>query len=153
MKKLLKAVPIVSFTVTVILGILYKITSLDVWLTLAITFGTITYHFAMRLLVALVYNSTMHNKADYKKRWYQVGEVEKKVYEKLRVKSWKNRMPTYDADIFNPRLHTWEQIAQATCQAELVHETIAVLSFLPIMAGIRFGAYPVRYYIRFFVNV
>ena len=32
---------------------------------------------------------------------------------------------------------------QATCQAELVHETIAVLSFLPIAAGVRFGAYPV----------
>ena len=27
--------------------------------------------------------------------------------------------------------------------AELVHETIAVLSFLPIAAGVRFGAYPV----------
>ena len=29
------------------------------------------------------------------------------------------------------------------CQAELVHETIALLSFLPIAAGIWFGAYPV----------
>lgn len=29
------------------------------------------------------------------------------------------------------------------CQAELVHETIVVLSFLPIAGGIRFGAYPV----------
>ncbi len=143
MTKLLKAVPIMSFISTVVLGILYKITSLGILLTLAITFGTITYHFAMRLFVALVYNSTMHNKADYKKRWYQVGKREKRLYEKLRVKSWKNTMPTYDADIFNPRLRTWEQIAQATCQAELVHETIAVLSFLPIMAGIWFGAYPV----------
>ena len=29
------------------------------------------------------------------------------------------------------------------CQAELVHETIVVLSFLPIAGGIWFGAYPV----------
>ena len=36
-----------------------------------------------------------------------------------------------------------DEIAQATCQAELGHETIAVLSFLPILAGNWFGAYPV----------
>ena len=52
-------------------------------------------------------------------------------------------MPTYDGALFDPRVHTWEEIAQAMCQAELVHETIAVLSFVPIAAGSRFGAYPV----------
>lgn len=143
MAKLLKVVPVTSLIVTIVLAVLYRTTFSDILLTLAITFGTITYHFVMRLTVAFAYNSVMHNRADYKKRWYQVGRLENKLYEKLKVKSWKNSMPTYDADIFNPRLHTWEQIAQATCQAELVHETIAVLSFLPIMAGIWFGAYPV----------
>ena len=52
-------------------------------------------------------------------------------------------MPTYDNALFDPRLHTWDEVAQAMCQAELVHETIALLSFLPIAAGLRFGAYPV----------
>ena len=49
-------------------------------------------------------------------------------------------MPTYDASLFDPRVHTWEEIAQAMCQAELVHETIAVLGFVPILAGRWFGA-------------
>ena len=52
-------------------------------------------------------------------------------------------MPTYDPQLFDPKIHTWEEIIQAMCQAELVHETIAVLSFLPFLAGIRFGAYAV----------
>ena len=52
-------------------------------------------------------------------------------------------MPTYDRTLFDPRVHTWVEIAQAMCQAELIHETIALLSFLPIAAGIWFGAYPV----------
>ena len=52
-------------------------------------------------------------------------------------------MPTYDNALFDPCLHTWDEVAQAMCQAELVHETIALLSFLPIAAGLRFGAYPV----------
>ncbi len=65
------------------------------------------------------------------------------LYEKLQVKKWKRGMPTYDPSLFDPRLHTWGEIAQAMCQAELVHETIAVLSFLPIAAGAWFGDYPV----------
>ena len=52
-------------------------------------------------------------------------------------------MPTYDPTQFDPRIHTWQEIAQAMCQAELVHEVIVVLSFLPIAAGAVFGAYPV----------
>lgn len=97
----------------------------------------------MRLMVGLAFHATMRNKADYRKRWYQVSKREMAVYEKLKVKQWKRRMPTYDPALFDPRLHTWEEIVQAMCQAELVHETIAVLSFLPILAGIWFGEYPV----------
>ena len=65
------------------------------------------------------------------------------LYERLNVKHWKRGMPTYDQTLFDPRLHSWDEIAQATCQAELVHETIAVLSFLPIAGGVWFGEYPV----------
>ena len=52
-------------------------------------------------------------------------------------------MPTYESELFDPKTHSWAEIAQAMCQAELIHETIVLLSFLPILAGIRFGAYPV----------
>ena len=97
----------------------------------------------MRQLVALAFHTAMGNRADYRKRWYQVGRREMVLYGKLRVKKWNRRMPTYDPAQFDLRRHTWEEIAQAMCQAELVHETIAVLSFLPIAAGARFGAYPV----------
>ena len=133
----------VSFAGTVVSGILYKNTSLEMLLTLAITMGTITYHFAMRLLVAFLYQTHMHNRADYSRRWYQVSKAEMRFYEKLGVKRWKNKMPTYNPATFDPGLHSWDEIAQATCQAELGHETIAVLSFLPILAGKWFGAYPV----------
>ena len=130
-KKLLKIIPTLSLTGTIVLSILYKTTSLEILLTFAITLGTITYH------------SAMHNRADYSRRWYQVSRAEMRFYEKLGVKRWKNKMPTYDPGTFDPRQHSWDEIAQATCQAELGHETIAVLSFLPILAGNWFGAYPV----------
>lgn len=143
MAKIVKGIAAFSLAATVILAISYKVTSSGILLPLAITSGTIAYHFVMRLMVGLAFHATMRNKADYRKRWYQVSKREMAVYEKLKVKQWKRRMPTYDPALFDPRLHTWEEIIQAMCQAELVHETIAVLSFLPILAGIWFGEYPV----------
>ena len=143
MAKIVKGIAAFSLAATVILAISYKVTSSGILLPLAITSGTIAYHFVMRLMVGLAFHATMQNKADYRKRWYQVSKREMAVYEKLKVKQWKRRMPTYDPALFDPRLHTWEEIVQAMCQAELVHETIAVLSFLPILAGIWFGEYPV----------
>ena len=128
---------------TVILTVLYRHTPGEVWLSLAITFGTTAYHFIMRLLVGLAFSAVMHNRADYTKRRYRVSATEAAIYEKLKVNKWKSGMPTYDPTLFDPRIHTWEEIAQATCQAECVHETIAVLSFLPVAAGIWFDAYPV----------
>lgn len=143
MAKIVKGIAAFSLAATVILAISYKVTSSGILLPLAITSGTIAYHFVMRLMVGLAFHATMRNKADYRKRWYQVSKREMAVYEKLKVKQWKRRMPTYDPALFDPRLHTWEEIVQAMCQAELVHETIAALSFLPILAGIWFGEYPV----------
>ncbi len=137
---LLAGLPIVG---TAILSALYRKTACEVFLPLAITFGTTSYHVVMRLLVGLVFGVVMQNKADYKKRRYQVSRHEMAFYEKLNIKDWKRRMPTYDHTLFDPRVHTWEEIAQVMCQAEMIHETIVLLSFLPIAEGIWFGAYPV----------
>ena len=97
----------------------------------------------MRLLVGLAYDVGRNNRADYCKPWFRQKTFEPKLYETLRVKSWKGKMPTYEGDLFDPRKHSWDEIAQAMCQAELVHETIAVLSFLPLFAVRRFGSFGV----------
>ncbi len=112
----------------------------EVIFSLAITFGTTAYHLLMRLGVGLAFDAAMGNRADYTKRWYQSRAWEKKLYEKLRVKRWKGAMPAYDAGLFDPAKHSWDEIAQASCQAELVHETIILLSFVPIVFSVWFGA-------------
>ncbi len=93
-------------TGTIILSVLYLNTSCEILLSLAITFGTAAYHFIMQLLVGLVFAYVMQNKADYGKRWYQVGKLEMAIYEKLKVNTWKGKMPTYDRTLFDPRIHT-----------------------------------------------
>lgn len=109
----------------------------------AITFGTCLYHFAMRLLVGHILDHVMANKSDYRKKWYQPRSFEKQLYKFLQVKKWKGRIPTYDPSCFDRKLHSWDEIAQAMCQAEIVHELIVLLSFLPLLAAIPFGAFPV----------
>lgn len=146
MKKMagrMKAITFVLAGVTFLCILFYCITHRGIWETLAITFGTIFYHFCMRLLIGLFYNITMKNHADYRKKCYQLKKWEPALYKKLRVKKWKNKMPTYDEKIFDPQLHTWDEIAQAMCQSELVHKTIVVFSFLPLVTVPWFGAFPV----------
>lgn len=143
MPKIIHGTILIITILTILTTALYKATSIDIVLTLAITLGTTLYHFIMRLLVGLAFNQTMRNRADYTKSWYQVSHFENRIYKKLNVKKWKNRMPTYDSSLFDTKIHSLHKIVQAMCQAELVHEMIVVLSFVPIVAGVWFGAYPV----------
>jgi hypothetical protein len=139
----LKMSAVVSVLTTIILSITYKWTANNVCLSIAITFGTISYHLVMRFLVGLILNAAMDNKADYTKPHYSVSKYEMQLYAKMKVKKWKGKLPSYDGSLFDPRKHSWDEIAQAICQAEIVHETIVILSFLPIIAGVWFGDFPV----------
>lgn len=143
MAKIMKTIAIVSFAITILLLLFYNWTENSVLLALVITFAVNTYHFVMRLAVGTAWDTVLHNRVDYQKKWFQVSELEKKIYKKLKVKNWKSKMPTYDETAFDKKIHTWDEIAQAMCQAELVHETIMILSFVPILASVWLGALPV----------
>ena len=140
MAKIIKLTAAISALLTVIFAVLYIVTCADLILTFTIIFGTTAYHFIMRLAVGLVINLIMHNKADYNAKWFRVSERELKFYHKLGVKKFKGNMPTYNPSLFDPKVHSWEEIAGAMCQAEIVHEVIVVMSFLPVFASIPFDA-------------
>ncbi len=141
MAKTMKKTAVISLFLTIVFCILYRVTSNGVIFSLVITFGTIAYHFIIRLMAGDVINLVMKNQADYTKKWYHVSASEMKLYQKLKVKKWKNKMPTYDMDVFDIKKHSLDEIIQATCQSELVHETNVILSFLPIIASVWFGAF------------
>ena len=107
--------------------------------TLAITAGTCFYHFAMRLAVgALMPRMLKPGAAErpcFRQRSWEPG-----LYKALKVKTWKNRMPTYNPDDFDPRKHSWEEILQSGCVAEAGHGLMVLLSFLPVLTVPVFGA-------------
>ena len=141
MKKVMKSTTVLVVLATIIFTILYRTMENGVLLSLAITAGTISYHFVMRYAVAGIFSHAMHNRANLSRKWYQQKKWEKSLYQKLHVKQWKSKMPTYEPGYFDRRLHTPEEIAGAMCQAELSHEIIVLFSFLPLLTVPLFGAF------------
>lgn len=89
------------FVATIITSILFHCFNRGIYLTLTITFGTTAYHLEMRLLVGLFFNVIMKNQADYTKKWFQTRSWEKSLYQLLKVKTWKDKMPTYNLEVFS----------------------------------------------------
>ena len=97
----------------------------------------------MRLLVGYTVDYLFNNQIDYRKKWFQLRSCEQEFYTKLNAKKWKDKIPTYNPALFSFKEHTYDEIAQSMCQAEIVHEVIIALSFLPLFFAIPFGAFPV----------
>ena len=140
-KNVMRLTTAICFVVTIIASILFYCFNRDIYLTLAVTFGTTAYHLGMRMMVGFLYHVFMKNRVDYTRKWFQTCLWEQTLYRRLKVKAWKNKMPTYNREGFSVKEHTLHEIAQAMCQSELVHETNIVLSFLPLIAVQWFGSF------------
>ena len=112
---------------------IFVVTKNDIAEAVAITIGITFYHFAMRLAVGTAVNAVMKNRADHTRAWFREKSFESTLYKLLRVRKWKKYLPTYDPDTFDTLRKTVKEIVGATCQAEIVHEVIMVLSLLPIV--------------------
>ena len=143
MAKLMKRTALISIVATIFLAFIYGKSNWSWTFSAAITFGTIAFHLVIRLLVGAIIDCIMHNHADYDKKWFQQLPFEEKLYKKLKVKKWKDKLPTYNTDIFSVQKKTFDEIAQATCQSEIVHEINVVVSFLPLFAACLFGSFMV----------
>ena len=139
MAKTMKMTAAISLLLTVVFTLLYRFTASKALLPLAITAGTVAYHFLVRLLIGYLLDRILRNKVNYRRKWFRVSNSEMRFYRAIRIKKWKQKMPTYAPDVFDPARHSWDEIMQAMCQSELVHETIVLFSFLPIVASVWFG--------------
>lgn len=138
---IMKAAAFFSLAAAVVLVLLYRHWQLEWLFAAAITAGTTFYHFAMRLLVG--FTVPLCIKQPMKYRWFQQKDFEPKLYRRLRVRQWKDRMPTYAPSSFSLRENTLRQVVEACCVAEAVHEVIILFSFLPLGFSRLWGAFPV----------
>ena len=130
-----------SALLTGILVLLHCIFPQGWLLTVAISTGTTCYHFAMRLIVgAIVPQFVAH---PMKCRWFQQKAFEPELYKTLRVKQWKDHMPTYNPASFSLKENSLDQIVHNCCVSEAVHEVIILFSFVPLLFTFLWGAFPV----------
>ena len=120
--------------------IIYYLTHNKIIFSLAITFGTCFYHFAIRLVVGYSVDAIYHNKMNYNRWWFKERKFEAKLYKLLHVKKWKKHLFTYNPEKYDLRKYSIEEVIQVTCQSEVVHEINMILSFAPIIFTIWFGS-------------
>ncbi len=104
-----------------------------------VTLITTFYHTCVRPLTGSFINAIYHNKMDFNKWWFKEKGFEKPLYKFLKVHKWKKVFPTYDKTAFDFKNKSIEKILGATCQAEVVHEIMLALSFLPLFMIISYG--------------
>ena len=135
----------ISATVFLLIGLLAsaavcRFTGSRALFSAAITFGTAFYHFAVRLAVGLLIDARYHNHMDYTKKWFQEKPFERTLYQKMQVKKWKKRLPTFTPQEFDLKSRSAEEIVRSTCQSEVVHEVNMLLSFVPAVSSVWFGS-------------
>ena len=140
LKKKMISISVISLIVSFVSGVLYAYTKARAFFPVAVTFGTIFYHLSMRLVIGSLVDAKYHNQMDYTKKWFQEKPFEKTLYKKLNVRKWKKRLPTLNPQDFDIKNRSLEEVIQVTCQAEIVHELIMPLSFVPIVFSIWFGS-------------
>lgn len=121
------------FVLTVLFSALYIFMGGELFFTLAITVGTFLYHFVMRFFAGWFVNAVTRKKYNPNSFWFREKSFEPKLYKFLNVKSWKNKMPSWNPDSFDLKKYSPDEIVQGMCVAELVHELIIVLGYFSLL--------------------
>ncbi len=130
----------ILFLLFVLMAVLAGTAQQESFFAAATTLGATFYHFGVRLAVGWILNKILQNRADYRKEWYQPHKIETWFYKAIKIK---NRMPSCQPEHFSPFHYPWDEIAQATCQTEIIHKIIILLRFLPMAAAVFFGNAPI----------
>ena len=138
---IMKTAAAATFVLTVILTAAYHLLHQDWLLPLAVSFGTAAYHFVMRLAVGYTIPKLTGYDFDYKHPWFQPRNWEPAFYKIINIKSWKGALPTYSPSQFSMQENSIYRIIQNMCGAEIVHEVIMILSFLPQLTVPVFGSF------------
>lgn len=135
MKKIIINATVIIAVLTAVFSALYINYDITVFESMAITFGTILYHFVMRLTVGFI----VPHRYRYTDKFFTEKSFEKPLYNKLKVKKWKRFMPSYNPASYSVRDNDLEHIANTTCRNEVIHLVICALSFVPILFSVPFG--------------
>lgn len=73
--------------------------------------------------------------------WFKQSKFDKWFYKKIKIREWKNKVPSYDDSLFSLKMRSKEQIIKGMIQSGNVHLFLIFLSFVPIILGKYFSHY------------
>lgn len=124
--------------ILIISSIYYFLVRDAMGLTLFITSLTFWYQFEMRNFTGN-YLIKLFPKFKINNKWFRQTKLELKLDELLKVKQWKKRVKSYNPMEFDNKRYSLKQICDHMHRAEVIHEIIFVLSYVPILFSIWAG--------------
>lgn len=112
---------------------LWRVYRLEPYFSLAVTFWTTFYHFAMRLLVGFAVMRMRRGRTKADGKPYSLHAAERWFCEKIRIKKWKRFAPTYKKELFCVERSDLKPLMHAMADAQIGHSIMAVLSLAPIL--------------------
>lgn len=79
--------------------------------------------------------------------WFKQKSWEKKFYDFIKVKKWKDSAFTYGKSLYSAKKFSKEKLILNITQSEIVHEVIFLLSFYPLKLAKYFGYFPLLIYL------
>lgn len=98
---------------------------------------TTWYHLEMRNLVGNYIGPRLNINPNW--FWLRQTNLEKTIDNKLKVKKWKKFVPAYEPDEFDLKKYSLDQIVSHMYRAEIDHELMFLLSYVPILFSLLFG--------------
>ncbi len=142
-EKFMKIMTVLSAVCMALSAWLYWLGFGKAFMSIAITAGTFLYHFAMRLAVGFAVKRLIKITPDYKAGWFTLRKWEPEFYQRIKIKKWKNKLPTYYPQDFSLKSHSIRELLQTMCVSEIAHELMIVLSFVPLILSVLFDDFAV----------
>ena len=100
----------------------------------------ILYHFGLRILFGEI---TKRITINYRHPFFRRRKFEKKLYSALRVRSWKDRVLTFDPASYDFRNRTLEQLATTMAKSETDHWINELISLSSLLFSLLWGEFPI----------
>ncbi|WP_420835905.1 hypothetical protein [Lactobacillus hamsteri] len=92
-------------------------------------------------------------KINQKNIWFRQTKFEKKLDTKLKVKKWKKYIPSYNPNEFDIKHYSLTQIITNMYRAEIDHEIMFILSYVPLVFSIFFDDFIIFLLTSFIVSL
>lgn len=90
----------------------------------------VLYQFSLRLVFGEV---NKHFNIRYNQLWFKELPFEKRLYKLIRVKKWKNKVPTFNPELFVIEDYTYEELANTMAKVEVDHWTNVIISISTLL--------------------